>query len=38
MEFLKKNWLPITVVAIGAIIMFTDKGKRMLETVKIWFK
>jgi hypothetical protein len=38
MDFLKKNWLPIVAVAIGAVLMFTDKGKRMVETVKIWFK
>lgn len=38
MDFIKKNWLPVAVVTIGAFLMFTDKGKKILDMAKVWFK
>lgn len=38
METLKKYW-PVAVVAlVAAVLLFTDKGKRMVETAKLWLK
>lgn len=38
METFKKYWPVAVVVVVAAILLFTDKGKRMVETAKLWLK
>lgn len=38
METIKKYWPVLAVGAVVALVMFTDKGKRVFETAKLWFK